>query len=455
MPDRDTRPSARVAFAIALAALAAATPTPAADLPADRARAIDQFVERFVDLAMFDGTVIVDVGGEVVYERSFGYANYELGVRHGPDTRFRIASTSKTLTDAAVAVLVAEGKLSVDDPLSRYLPDFPSAGKIRISQLLDHTSGIPHTNRQPWGDAKTSYTLDEIVAKLAELPLDFEPGSNSSYSNGGYAVASKVLEVVGGGTYAEVMRRTVFEPLGMEDTAHLADARAPIPGMATGYEPGAFPGERRHARFYAVETRPGGGSLYSTPGDLLKFMRAVFRDDFVKPELRRTILGDDEDSFLAAGRSPGFVCNAYFERDEDVIVISNHNSYAVPSDWARAIADLATGRVDGEPWGELRMAEPTVPADDPRLGRFEASYVGRERLIERSPRGAMIVEDEQSESTTAFIPLVDGSFLFPLYFQRCVQDENRVITCRMLSGEERYTSVYTPVVEHLPGPPSM
>ena len=232
----------------------------------------------------------------------------------------------------------------------------------------------------------------------------------------------------------------------MNDTAHISDARTPIQGMATGYEPGAFPGERRHSRFYAVETRPGGGSFYSTARDLLAFMRAVFRDDFVRPELRRSVLGDDDAYFLSQGRSPGFVAKLLYDPELDLIVVSVANSYAVPADWARSLADLATGRATAGLWGELRPAEPTVGADDPRLGRY--SRRGGEAVIERSPRGAMVIEDRRAESTTAFVPLVDGSFLLPAYFQRCERsEEDGVITCRMLSGEERYTTEYIPVAE--------
>jgi CubicO group peptidase (beta-lactamase class C family) len=419
----------------------------AGGLPTERQRAIDDFIGQFVDLAMFDGTVLVDIGGEVVYEKSFGLASYEYGIAHDAQTRFRIASVSKTLTDAAVAVLVERGKLDLEAPISRYLPSFPSGQKILVGQLFNHTSGIPHSNGQPWGNAKTSMTLDEIVAELAAVPLDFEPGTDSSYSNGGYAVAAKILEVVGKGSYAEVMRELVFEPFGMKDTAHIEDVRRPIPRIATGYEPGSYPGERRHSRFYTVETRPGGGSLYSTARDLLAFTRGVFRDDFVSEELRRSVLGADDEPFLSQGRSPGFVGKLMFDAERDLIVVSLANSYAVPAGWAAEIADLATGKKASSGWPELRPIGATVAPGDARLGRYRSSR-GAEQTIERSSRGAMFIEDQRSESVIALVPLADGAFLMPAYFQRCEQTrETRAITCRMLSGDERYTTEYTPVAD--------
>ncbi len=411
--------------------------------------AVDAFVAPFVDLAMFDGTVAVDVGGEILYEKSFGLAQYEHGVRHASDTRFRIASISKTLTDAAFGVLIQRGVLTLETPLARYLPAFPSAESITIGQLLSHRSGIPHINRQPWGDGSTSFSLDELLERLADLPLDFEPGTDRSYSNGGYAVAAKVLEVAGGAAFDEVMRDLVFEPLGMNDTGHIADARRPIPAMATGYEPGARIGERRRSRFYAVETRPGGGSFYSTVGDLLRFARGVFRDGFIEPPLVKSVLGGGDGPFLSQGRSPGFVAKLLHDPERDVIVVSLANNYSVPADWAATIADLATGTVQASPWPELRRAEGAVAADDPRLGRYRSSRGGGELRIDRGPRGEMLLR-EPSEQTvgTALVGLDDGSFLQPFYFQRCEQAaETRVVTCRILSGDPRYTSEWTPIGE--------
>ena len=147
------------------------------DTAAARFDQVDAFVGQFVDLAMFDGMILVDRGGEVIYEKAFGLANVEHNVANTVDTRFRIASVSKNLTDAALAKVMADGTFDRDTALATFLPDFPKADRITIGHLLDHSSGVPHTNAQPWGDGKTSLTLDEIIARLAEMPLDFEPGT--------------------------------------------------------------------------------------------------------------------------------------------------------------------------------------------------------------------------------------------------------------------------------------
>lgn len=432
------------AFALVVTSTSAIAATDSR-LPEPRKQAIDKFVGQFVDFAMFDGTVLVDIAGAIVYEQSFGHAQVEQGIRHTADTRFRLASVSKTLTDAAIAKMIEHGVFSLDTPIARYLPDFPSADIITIGHLINHTAGIPHTNNQPWGDGTISLSIDEIVDRLALLPLAFEPGADTQYSNGGYAVAAKILELAGDGTFSEVMRTTVFEPLGMNDTDHITDARTPVAHMATGYEPGLFPGERRHTRYYAFESRPGGGSFYSTTGDMLRFVRGVFRDNFVPEQLRRDVMGEDDNTFVSQGRAPGFVAKFLYEAKRDIIVISLSNSYAVPSDWAVAISDLATGTANELAWPALRSASPTVDAEDPRIGRYQSSYSRSETTISRVSTGALMIEGSNAARNAA-VPLADGSFLQPMYFQLCRQNaDTSVIVCKILSGNERYTSTYTPI----------
>ena len=117
---------------LGLALVLMAPITVAAGLPEERVRAIDRFIQQFVDLAMFDGTVLVDYRGEIVYEKSFGYASYELGVTHDAQSRFRIASISKTLTDAAIATMIQREKLTLETPISHYLSDFPAGDTFTV-----------------------------------------------------------------------------------------------------------------------------------------------------------------------------------------------------------------------------------------------------------------------------------------------------------------------------------
>ncbi|NNF17669.1 MAG: beta-lactamase family protein [Gammaproteobacteria bacterium] len=414
-------------------------------MPAAQARAIDRFVSQFTDLAMFDGVVLVDIGGEVVYRQAFGYANFELGVRHTQEHRFRIASVSKAVTDTAIAKLVEAGRLQLDTPIAKFLPNFPSADEIAVRHLLDHTSGIPHTNRQVWGDGTLSLSTTEIIDRLALLPLDFPPGSQSRYSNGGYAVAARILELIDNTTLTEALRRALLRPLGMNSTGHLADSRVAVPNLVTGYEPGKVPGQRRYPRFYAVESRPGGGSLYSTVDDLLRFTRAVFRENYVPAQWRRDVLGADEDVYLSQGRSPGFVAKLFYRASDDIIVISLANNYAVPADWTAAIAGLASSAPIETGWIDIKVVDKLIPVNHPMIGEYSNSFGGGQVSIKRTGEGHLTVTYGNENRATALVPLADGAFLLPLYFQRCHQPKPRgVISCHMLSGNKRYDSILTP-----------
>ena len=405
---------------------------------------LNEFVQQFHDLAMFDGTLLIARGRTVLFEESWGMAHYESSTPIDSNTRFKIASVSKMITDIAIARFVQADKLQLDAPIESYLPDFPSGKKITLRQIVNHRSGIPHTNSQPWGDGKTSLTLDALVLRLGRLPLDFEPGTDQRYSNGGYAVAAKLLEVVAESSYAEVLETAVFSPLGMKNSGHIDDVRRPISNLASGYEPSDFPGERRHSRFYAAESRTGGGSLYSTVDDLYRLTQAVFQEDFVPETLRREILGvtPEDSSFASQGRAPGFVANLYYDFEKDIVVISLANNYSVPTDWGRALVDLATqGELDSS-WPDLHPSPRFEAQNHPQPGTYSSTR-GTD-TVRKTARGAIVLENSSSDSRTAFVPLSDGSFLLPLYFQRCQwESDTKSFTCGMLSGDARYTSTRT------------
>src|SRR6185503_15459658 len=102
------------------------------------------------------------------------------------------------------------------------------------------------------------------VQRLSQMKLDFEPGTKRRYSNGGFAVLTKMMELAAKKPYAEIMRDEVFAPLGLKRSGAIVDSRVAIPGSAVGYEPGPRVGSRRHSRPYYPESRPGGGSLYAS-----------------------------------------------------------------------------------------------------------------------------------------------------------------------------------------------
>lgn len=402
-------------------------------LPVERAAALDRMLTSFADLGMFNGEVFVDQGGRIIFHRRYGLADYERGAGFRDRTRFRIASISKVMTDAALAALIAEGRMALADTVAAYLPDYPNGNLITIEHLVTHRSGIAHTNDQPWGDGSQFLTLDEIVARLAQTPLDFAPGQQRRYSNGGYAVLAKIMEVASGEDYAALMQRRVFDPLAMRDTGVIVDSRAQLAEAAVGYEPGATIGARRRPRPYLPETRPGGGSLYASARDVLTFFQAAYRDQMVGAREHPLLFGGQDSERGADGRAPGFYVDVYNDRTEDLIVVSVANNYAAEFRWAENIARLAQGSeplFTGAPAADLRR-----PPDQRWIGRYDLR--GSEVSISLSPDGhQLLLSQAGAAGPEALIPLTDGGYLEPLYYGVCrLSGDLAAITCNRLYAE--------------------
>jgi len=171
--------------------------------------------------------------GHLVFAKGYGRANLELAAPVNANTVFRIDSLTKQFTAAGMLLLAEQGKLTIDDKLSLYLPNFPRANEVTLRDLLNHTSGIHNFTEGPEIDriSTSGATVQELVADIArQSPLyDFEPGKGWWYSNSNYALLGAVIEKVTGKTWAAFMRDEIFDKLGMADTS-ADDAHDVVPG---------------------------------------------------------------------------------------------------------------------------------------------------------------------------------------------------------------------------------
>lgn len=239
-------------------------------------REVDAYLQPFLDAGGFSGAVLMDKGGRVLVDKGFGLASQEFGIPNTPRTKFQIASLSKTFTSAAIMMLEERGQLSVRDPLTRFIPDYPAGDKIMIHHLLTHTSGIPNVNNFPEYDRESRFphTLLQVIAMFRDKPLRFPPGDRYDYSNSNYNLLAFVIEKVSGLSYGDFLERNIFGPLGMKDTAHRGSDGVIVPLLATGYAPsGAWGLEKAPFLDWTIKT--GNGSLYSTVDDLYKWDRAL------------------------------------------------------------------------------------------------------------------------------------------------------------------------------------
>jgi CubicO group peptidase (beta-lactamase class C family) len=241
----------------------------------DAAR-MEEVVQTYVRDKTFMGSVLVARGSDVILSKGYGFANLEWDVPNTPATKFRLGSITKQFTAASILLLEERGKLRLDDPIKKHVPDVPAAwDTITIFNLLTHSSGIPNFTSLP--AYKTLKLEDTPVAKtivaVRDKPLDFVPGEKMSYSNSGYLVLGHVIEVVGGASYERFVSDNIFAPLGMKDSGYDSNT-AVIPRRAAGYVPSAS--GPVNAGFVHMSIPHAAGALYSTTEDLLRWQQGLF-----------------------------------------------------------------------------------------------------------------------------------------------------------------------------------
>jgi CubicO group peptidase (beta-lactamase class C family) len=207
--------------------------------------------------------------------KGYGLADREHDVPVTPQTIFRIGSMTKQFTASAILKLQEEGKLSVKDKLSKYIPDFPRGSEVTLRQLLTHTSGIHDYTPEPdhLSDVAKPTTTEALIGKIKKSPYDFDPGTKWRYDNSGYTLLGYIVEKVSGQSYGDFLRENFFQPLGMTNTG-VYRANPGLPHEALGYSLGTNGFERP---FYIDPSWNGGDSaLYSTVEDLYRWNEGIF-----------------------------------------------------------------------------------------------------------------------------------------------------------------------------------
>jgi CubicO group peptidase (beta-lactamase class C family) len=260
---------------------------------ADLAAKSEALIQPLVKADQFSGTVLVARNGVPVFRRAFGLANREWNIPNVPETKFRVGSITKQFTATAILQLAEAGKLSIDEPVSKYYTDAPQAWSgITIKHLLTHTSGIPSYTDTPHffdQDARRDRTPEEIIKLTADKPLAFALGSRFAYDNSGYVILGYIIEKVSGERYADYVQRHIFDSLGMKASGYDV-SEAIIPNRAAGYS-------RDKGKFtntpYLSMTEPfSAGSLYSTVDDLLTWDQALYAGKPLRPNSLQAMFTD-------------------------------------------------------------------------------------------------------------------------------------------------------------------
>jgi CubicO group peptidase (beta-lactamase class C family) len=249
----------------------------------DTAR-MEQVVQSYVPAKQFMGTVLVAQDGKVLLDKGYGFANLEWQVPNTPTTKFRLGSITKQFTAASILLLEERGKLKVEDPVKKYMPDAPAAwDKVTIFHVLTHTSGIPSFTSFPEFRSKEAQAMtpQQLVDWFRDKPLEFEPGTKWNYSNSGYVLLGYLIEKISGQSYIDFLQQNIFTPLGMKDSGYDSNSTV-IAHRAAGYAPGKDGPE--NAGFVHMSIPFSAGALYSTTEDLLRWEQGLFGGKVLKPE---------------------------------------------------------------------------------------------------------------------------------------------------------------------------
>jgi D-alanyl-D-alanine carboxypeptidase len=274
-----------LAIAVAIhpfAASAQKAPAPVV-APALSTAQIDAAIGQYYKPTEPGAIILLVKDGKPVFRKAYGLADAAKGTPMTPDMQLRLGSITKQFTSTAILMLVDEGKIKLDDDITRFFPDYPTKGKrITVEHLLNHTSGIvSYTSKKDFG----AHLAEDIpVAAMIDTfkndPLDFEPGSRHKYNNSGYYLLGAIIEKVSGQRYADFLEQRIFQPLGMNDTAYEGKEHGKAIRAAghTRGEKGFEPSE-----VISMSQPYAAGALVSTVDDLARWDAAVSAGKLLKP----------------------------------------------------------------------------------------------------------------------------------------------------------------------------
>jgi D-alanyl-D-alanine carboxypeptidase len=401
--------------------------------------------------------VIAVKDGRVVLRKAYSLANLEIRTAMRPEMVFELGSVTKQFTSTAILMLAERGKLSLTDDIRKYFPDYPEKGaRISIENLLTHTSGIKSYTEDPkWPPLwRQDLTPQQVIDLTKDEPLEFAPGTRWTYNNTGYTMLGVIIEKVSGLSYAEFIRRNIFEPLGMSHSLY-GSFTALIPNRASGYTRGDKGWE--NAPYLSMMQPYAAGSLMSNVDDLAAWDAAVSSGKLLaKSSWDRAFTGfklaNGEDTRYGygwqlnayeghsiihhGGGIPGYATETLRMPQDRVYVAALSNSDDPPVGMEFAATVVASALI-----GKPHREPSPVALSDALLD----TYVGVYRIDNNTTRsilreGSRIFTQRTGATKTEIFPSAEGEFFMKGSFQRLlfVKDgSGRIVEVISLSGGNR------------------
>ncbi len=411
---------------LALATSSLAAPviaaSPSTALPADFAAQAGAILDAAYPAGGPGAAVVVTRGGRVIYSGGRGLADVEAGRAITPDAVFKLGSIVKQFTAAVVLQLVAEERISLDDPISRFFPDFPQpSARATVRQLLNHTSGIQDYTKIPGWIARARirpWTTAELVAEVRNRPATSEPGRNWEYNNAGYTMLGAIVEQVTGRPWHEAVRARIARPLGLQSLEYAVTGEAG-PAMVRGYT--EDDGRQRLSPAVNMSVAHAAGGLVGSVADVATWAQALHHGRVVSPDLymemiRPARLTDGSTrpygfgfrlqqlrgrrALVHGGAGAGLDTDSVYLPSEDlfVAVFANSDEPATdPSILTRRLAALALG----EPFPTFSRADVDQATLEPLFGVYSAEDGEPLRFFTRDGRLFMAQDEAEMEAFAA------------------------------------------------------
>lgn len=390
---------------------------------------LEDYAQAEFTIKDFNGTLLVMQKGKSIYNKSLGMADREWNIPNTADTKFRIGSVTKQFTAACILQLAEQGKLDLQDKLSKYIYDYPKADSITIHMLLNHTSGIKNYTEIPefWPKAALSLSTDSMIALFKNKAFDFSPGTKWNYSNSGYFLLGVIVEKTSGKNFSEYVQEHVIKKAGLKNTA-MDNLDSVLLFRAKGYGKNNQ-GVWQHAPYISMEGPYSAGAIVSTVEDLYLWTKALMNDQILSPASTQKMITPylssygygiiidslkDHKRIWHNGGIPGFSSHlAYYPgRDLCVVVISNNGSSA-----DRIGIALASIMLD------IPVQKPYIPKEikiDPLLldnyiGKYIATgpieLIKKDNKLYRHRDGAPDIELKPESNTRFFYADASGRFV--------------------------------------------
>lgn len=270
------------------------------------------YMQAQADVNNFSGTVLVTKNGAILLKKAYGLADYEWKIKNTIDTKFQLASVTKQFTAAAILQLVDSGRLSLNDKLSKFFPDYPKADSISIHMLLSHTSGLAMGFKEI---ALSSISSDSAYAAIKKIPFECSPGTKSAYSNIGYYLLAKIIEKVSGEHYASFLKKNIFDKAGMSNTG-VSNNDSIVTKKAKVYYHNAE--GFIHNPHINWEINLGHDGIYSTVEDLAIWDKALYGTTILSAAMKEKMFTP----YSAENWGYGFIINPFY----------NHGHYLIAHD---------------------------------------------------------------------------------------------------------------------------